>query len=631
SIDELGMLELEFNNMADEIESRIRIQNHIHKISATMLKQNEMKEFSMSLLKRLLKSSQANIGVFYILNEIRSVYEPYSSFGTKEEILTGFDALNPPEEMQPAVFSKKINHIRDISEKTLVPHKTNGGSLETVSIPVVVERIVVAVILLVKTGRFGRESIQVIEQSHPGINTSYSNILASERTRILSEQLTIINRQREEQTEELQKKAGELHKQAIELKNTTHELQKQNVLLEVQRKQVEEANKLKSEFLSNMSHELRTPLNSIMALSKVLLQQAQTKLSDDENNYLEIIERNGRRLLAIINDILDLSKIEAGKMDVVSQNVSVVSLLQTTAESLQTLAGEKNLQLAVEIPESLPTVVTDEFRLHQVLVNIIGNAIKFTEKGGVVISATQHQEYINITVKDTGIGISKEMQEYIFDEFRQADGSISRQYQGTGLGLAIARKIMVILGGSISVKSKPGEGSEFTIHLPIHNYTVDKMEIGPVSAETDIQKNTKVQWRAEAANSLETNQQANTNREVEILIVEDDADNLITLKALLEDQYSLRVAPDINEGLKMMKNRNPDLILIDMSFSHMNRKQFLEQIKSKTKYKNVPVIAVTAQAMKGDREKFLDLGFDGYVAKPIDADDLKKEIKRVMT
>ncbi|MBN2635495.1 MAG: response regulator [Prolixibacteraceae bacterium] len=610
SIDELGMLELEFNNMADEIESRIRIQNHIHKISATMLKQNEMKEFSMNLLKRLLKSSKANIGVFYILNEIQSVYEPYSSFGTREETLSGFDALIPPEEIAPAVFSQKINHIRDISEKTAVPHNINDGPLETVAIPVVVERIVVAVILLIKTGKFGKESIQVLEQSHAGINTSYSNILASERTRILSEQLTIINRQLEEQTEELQK---------------------QNVLLEVQRKQVEEANKLKSEFLSNMSHELRTPLNSIMALSKVLLQQAQTKLDDDESNYLEIIERNGRRLLAIINDILDLSKIEAGKMDVVAQKVSVVSLLHAAAESLHTLAGEKKLQLAVKIPEPLPTVVTDEFRLHQVLVNIIGNAIKFTEKGGVVISATHHQEYINISVKDTGIGISKEMQEYIFDEFRQADGSISRQYQGTGLGLAIARKIMVILGGSISVKSKPGEGSEFTIHLPIHKNTVDRMEIEPASAETGLEKNTKVYSRSEDANNLEKNQYVNKKREFEILIIEDDADNLVTLRALLEDEYFLSEAPGNDEALKMMQSRKPDLILMGMSIQYIERTPFLEQVRKKKEYKNVPVIAVTAQAMKGDREKFLNLGFDGYVAKPIEAADLKKEIKRLMT
>ncbi|MCG6187228.1 response regulator [Maribellus maritimus] len=764
STDELGMLELEFNNMADEIESRIKIQSQIHKISETMLKQNEMKEFSVNLLRRMMKISDANMGVFYILNEAQSVYEPFFSIGANEKMLETFDVKNPAGEIAQAIFFKKIYHLKNIAEETVFKHKTLAGELvpnEIITIPIVNDNIVVAIISLVSISRFNNESLQVIEQSQIGINTSYSNLLASERTRILSEQLTVINQQLEEQTEELQDQAEELQDQANELKSTTTELQKQNVLLEIQRKQVEEANKLKSEFLSNMSHELRTPLNSIMALSKVLLEQAKIKLNEEENNYLEIIERNGRRLLAIINDILDLSKIEAGKMDIIPQNVSIASLLYTTAENLQTLAEKKNLRLDVRVPKDLPMVITDEFRLHQVLTNVIGNAIKFTENGEVIISASYDVEFVKIKVEDTGIGISEEMLEHIFDEFRQVDGSISRRYEGTGLGLAIAKKTMLILGGNISVKSKLGYGSEFTLSLPLKKETEDEnvsdtkeiiqkedgdKSISKTRRETGATENieilmvednpdTVIQMKnilgkkgysvVVAENGLEAlkkienlrprgiildlmmpemdgfeflkkirnskktkeipvliltakyltqketeklekfniqsiirkgdvnlnhlvsevellldvkdqsgldkkNRQTLTDKNIEILIVEDNIDNLVTIKALLADKYLLKDAASGEEGLKLIYEKRPDLILVDMSLPQMSGNRFLSQVREKKEFSDIPVIAVTAQAMKGDKEKFINFGFDGYVSKPIDLENLINEIRNLL-
>ncbi|QGY44095.1 response regulator [Maribellus comscasis] len=769
STDELGMLELEFNNMADEIESRIKIQSQIHKISETMLRQNEMKEFSMNLLRRIMKISDANMGVFYILNETQSVYEPFFSIGANEKMLEKFDVKNPAGEIAQAIFFKKIYHLRNIADETTFKHKTLAGELapnEIITIPIVNDNIVVAIISLVSVSRFNNDSLQVIEQSQIGINTSYSNLLASERTRILSEQLTVINQQLEEQTEELQDQAEELQDQANELKSTTTELQRQNVLLDIQRKQVEEANKLKSEFLSNMSHELRTPLNSIMALSKVLLEQAKTKLNEEENNYLEIIERNGRRLLAIINDILDLSKIEAGKMDVILQNVSITSLLYTTAENLQTLAEKKKLTLDVRVLKDLPMVVTDEFRLHQVLTNVIGNAIKFTESGDVTVSASYDAEFVKIKIKDTGIGISEEMLEHIFDEFRQVDGSISRRYEGTGLGLAIAKKIMLILGGNISVTSKLGYGSEFTLSLPMKKETEDEnvshtkeiiqkedgdksfsktgrettatenieilmvednpdtviqmknilgkkgysvvvaenglealkkiedlhprgiildlmmpemdgfeflekirnsektkeipvliltakyltqketkilekfgirsiirkgdVNLNRLVSEVELLLNLSVQSDFDEKNKNEKNQQTLKDKNVEILIVEDNIDNLVTIKALLADKYLLKDAASGEEGLKLIDKKRPDLILVDMSLPQMSGNRFLSQIREKKKFSDIPVIAVTAQAMKGDKEKFINFGFDGYVSKPIDLEKLINEIRNLL-
>lgn len=236
--------------------------------------------------------------------------------------------------------------------------------------------------------------------------------------------------------------------------------------------ETQEASRLKSEFLSNMSHELRTPLNSIMALSHVLIKQTKEKLNDDENNYLKIVERNGKRLLLLINDILDLSKIEAGKMEIIPEYISISSLLQIVRGNMLALAEEKGLTLTLSVTNDLPKVETDELRLHQVLTNIVGNAVKFTGKGAVELKANSDSENIYIEVKDTGIGISKEELPHIFDEFRQAQGTSTRQHEGTGLGLAIANKLIRLLGGEIKVKSELGRGSVFTILIPIKEKTV---------------------------------------------------------------------------------------------------------------------------------------------------------------
>ncbi len=244
------------------------------------------------------------------------------------------------------------------------------------------------------------------------------------------------------------------------VKERTAELSKTNV-------ELAKANKMKDEFLANMSHELRTPLNSVIALSNVLRKQAKDKLSEEENNYLDIVERNGQRLLLLINDILDLSKIVAGKIEITLEFISVGTILLIIKENLQPLSVRKGLALTLNVPDNLPKVENDESKLQQIITNVIGNAVKFTRKGGVDISVKHDSENIFIEVKDTGIGISNEMLPHIFDEFRMADSSITRQYGGTGLGLAIAKKMIVTLGGDIEVKSELDKGSVFTITIPI--------------------------------------------------------------------------------------------------------------------------------------------------------------------
>lgn len=766
SKDELGLLAHAFNTMTDSIQSSIKIKEGVSDISGTVIEQSSLQQFGNSLLKQLMKITGASMSTFYILNEATFEYKYFVSVGANEALLKSFDVENPEGEFGNALINKEIYYLQDIPEDTIFKFKTTAGELvpkEIITIPVLIENTVVALISLVNIYKFSVEAYELLKQSWQAINTSYSSLLSNERTRILAESLTRTNQQLEAQSEELQD-------QADELQRSTDELQEQNIELEVQRNQVEEANRLKSEFLSNMSHELRTPLNSINALSQILIMQAKGKLSDDENIYLKVIERNGKRLLSLINDILDLSKIEAGKMNILKQAVSISSIITITKENLQTIAENKGISINIDIPVDLPIIETDESKFNQVITNVVSNAVKFTEKGSVTITASYNKENALIKVKDTGIGISEKMLLHVFDEFRQADGSSSRQYEGTGLGLAIAYKMIKVLGGDIKVKSILEEGSEFTITIPIkwnekkltnadidfetniskpdkstiwpvnteskhindisgirilivednkdaiiqvksvlerENYIVDVATGGKEALEyikhnipdgiildlmmpevdgfevlekmrsTESTKNIPVliltakdltndDLSKLSANNVQqlihkgdvnieglllkvklmlgnqpdfktkqdtNNQQSSQKKNMElpnILVIEDNPDNMITIKAIIRGKYNVTEAVDGEEGLKMALFQQPTLILLDMSLPKMSGEEIVKILKENSNTENIQIIAVTARVMKGDKEKLLRAGCDGYVPKPIDPKALLEEINNLL-
>ena len=771
SSDELASLSESINEMAKSIESRVVTQKAVVAISETIIAQSSMHQFGSDILKELMTITGANMSTFYILNEVTSEYEHFTSVGANIELLKPFNVENPEGEFGNAISTRSIYYLRNIQEDTIIKYKTTAGSIipkEIITIPIIIENTVVAIISLVNINKFSKESYDVLNQSWTAINTSYSNLLSNERTRIFAQQLTDSNQQLEAQTEELQDQAEEMQDQAEELQRTSDELQEQNIELDTQKKQVESANKLKSEFLSNMSHELRTPLNSIMALSRVLIVQAKDKLSDEENDYLEIVERNGKNLLALINDILDLSKIEAGKMDILAGPVSIGTLVRIVKENMQSLAVEKGLALNLKVSGDLPKVVTDESKIHQALLNIVSNAVKFTEKGSVDILVEQSSENIIVQVEDSGIGISKEMLPHIFDEFRQVDGTSSRKYEGTGLGLAIASKLLNVLGGSISVQSEFNKGTVFTITIPIkwhegnsspNIFDDDSVSEESKDNETDIfqgipknisettilivedNKDAVIQLHAILDNEgyhimiAENGQEAleivehkipdgiildlmmpgidgfevldklrssektknipvliltakdlskkelsklksnniqqliqkgdididgllskvrlmhgygkkpevkkkrkkvkkeKTNSSVnlpKVLVVEDNADNMITIKAILGDNFNISEAVNGEQGLMIAQSQSFDLILLDMSLPKLDGEDMISILKNDNTTSDITIIAVTAQAMKGDKEKFLKAGCDAYVSKPVDPDILLAEIERLL-
>ena len=614
--DELAALADTFNTMADAMGSQIQVQRAVAHVNDTMVAARDITGFASQILKTLVDTTGSNLGAFYLLTSDGSRFEHCASIGISPELLEPFDASAAEGELGKAALTKEISHIKDIPEDTIFTFRTFTGTVlpkEMITVPLMINERVSGMISLAALQPYSKEAVEILNLIWLSISTALSNLKAGEETRKLAEALQSKNQELEAQTEELQAQAEELEAQSEELQQTSdelqqrsEELQEQNVELETQRNQVEEANRLKSEFLSNMSHELRTPLNSVMALSRVLIMQTKEKLSEEEANYLEIIERNGKQLLALINDILDLSKIEAGRMDFSPRLFSIKSTIETITESLEPLAEEKGVEITQQIPEDLPRIESDESRVHQILQNIIGNGVKFTNKGSVAVSVSSDTEKVYIEVKDTGIGISNKDLPYIFEEFRQVDGSSSRPFEGTGLGLTIAYKAAKMLGGDISVESTPSKGTTFKITLP-------------------------VEWEGIAAvyepiTERPLSETIRAGRKT-ILIVDDEPNVVAMISEYLTGEgYNTITATSGRKALELAETHRPFAITLDVIMPEMDGWEVLQNLKKNPVTADIPVIIVS---VSDDRETGFALGAVGSITKPFTRDALIIEINKI--
>lgn len=560
------------------------------------------------------------------------------------------------------------------------------------------------------------------------------------------------------QTETLTEQNIELAAQKNELSALSRELTEQNAELEMQKNQLDEASRLKTIFLSNMSHELRTPLNSVIALSGVLNRKLAGKIPDDEYSYIEVIERNGKHLLALINDILDISRIEAGREEIEITNVDIVKQVQDVIDLLAPLANQKNIVLENQSGHEEIFVETDVAKCRHIVQNLVGNAIKFTEKGEVKVEVKKLSEKVIIEVKDTGIGIDKAHIPYIFNEFRQGDGSTSRRFGGTGLGLAIAKKYAQLLKGQITVESVSGVGSVFRLALPISNNSGNLQAAGtlnnyfsaPVHARVNLKADTQKtvlliedsepaviqmkfvleesgykvlvandgfsaldmlkeiqpdgvildlmmpgidgfevlvklrEYQPTAAipvliltakhitkaelqflkgnnvfqliqkgdinltdllstvskmvgqpGKVDDTPTAITKRPIvdipKILVVEDNPDNMITVKALLGELYEIIEATDGKQAVEMAEKHTPHLILMDIALPEIDGIEAFRLIRGIESLQYVPVIALTASALTSDRELILEQGFTAYISKPIDEKQFFQTINQVLS
>jgi len=389
------------------------------------------------------------------------------------------------------------------------------------------------------------------------------------------------------------------------------------------KREAEEANRIKSQFLANMSHEIRTPMNGIMGMTNLALDAGPTP---ELREYLSNIKISAQSLLTILNDILDFSKIEAEKIELEVIPFQLHHFIHEII-SVQTLqAREKNLELIFDIPPDTPHhLIGDPGRLRQIITNLISNAIKFTKKGEVRLtvaeeSQTHSRSVLHFTVSDSGIGIPESKQKQIFQAFSQADGSTTRQYGGTGLGLSISSKLVKLMGGQIWVESKPGKGSEF-------HFTV-KLEINRISQGEVINKKKK---KVTITSQISQEQ----IQKYRILLAEDNLINQMVAKRLLEKQgHTITTALDGKEALETLKKRSFDLVLMDIQMPGMDGFETTAAIRQREREAkdstHVPIIAMTAHVMKGDREKCMEAGMDGYISKPIDPELMMKTINRVV-
>ncbi|MBV4552097.1 response regulator [Pseudomonas sp. SWRI102] len=474
----------------------------------------------------------------------------------------------------------------------------------------------------------------------------------NEELQVQQEELKTANEELEEQSRILKESQAHLEAQQQELEQTNEQLAEQRdamdqknselnlaqIQLQERAEELQRSSKYKSEFLANMSHELRTPLNSSLILSKLLAENPHNNLSEEQVKFAESIYSAGNDLLNLINDILDISKVEAGKLEVRPENTSVPRLVEGLQDMFKPLTAEKGLAFDVQImPDAPPMLYTDRQRLEQVLKNLLSNAVKFTEQGSVMLSVTgQPGSGIAFMVRDSGIGIAADQQQSIFEAFRQADGTTNRRYGGTGLGLSISRDLAALLGGSISVVSEPGQGSVFTLVLPGRyiepgeNPVEPRMFAPATTAPAPAHVPKPVSLVAEVDPPVPQFADDRDKAPFEtrcILVIEDEPKFARILFDLAHELgYQCLVAHGADEGFDLALQLSPDAILLDMRLPDHSGLTVLQRLKEQAQTRHIPVHIISVE----DRvEAAMHMGAIGYAVKPTTREELKDVFARL--
>ncbi len=468
----------------------------------------------------------------------------------------------------------------------------------------------------------------------------------TEELQAQSEELKVSNEELEEQSNALKESQVRLEQQQAEMEQTNAQLEEQTQLLEVQRDEVtraknsvqlkaeelEQASQYKSDFLANMSHELRTPLNSSLILAKLLADNSQGNLSEEQVKYAQTIQSSGNDLLALINDILDLSKIEAGHMEVRSESLPMKRLVADLTRVFEPFAEQKNLEFKIMLDPTCPDLIeTDRQRLEQILKNLLSNAFKFTEKGSITMQVSAPQEgKISFAVRDTGIGINPQQQQSVFDAFRQADGTINRKYGGTGLGLSISRELARLLGGHIELTSEPGKGSVFTVLIPAI-YSAQNVQQRDATILRAPEKTPEPQATTPhvAIRRIEDDRELLAGNRRVLLVVEDDESFARILYDLAHElEFQCLIASTAEEALVVARQYMPSAVVLDVGLPDNSGLSVLDRLKRDPRTRHIPVHVVSA----GDyAQTAMSLGAVGYMVKPVKREELSDALKKLET
>ncbi|MGF9977931.1 response regulator [Viridibacillus arvi] len=683
--DEIGEIASSFNEMAGSLEEynqkekdftqKISEQNWIQtglaEIATMYQRIVDVEELGKRLITRLAPMVGASFGVFYIRRgqgEDTRFVKTASYAGEGEEagrnefqigegligqcavtkksqiitdipdnyqlITTGLGHVNPKSIIiTPVIFEDEVVGILEMA--SIVPFTSLQQNflqrvLETLGITINSVQGRMEIERLLKESQAQTEELQA--QSEELQSQSEELQAQSEELQSQAEELRMINEQLSERTHDAEEKSRELEEAKINLEEHAEELRK--------------SSKYKSEFMANMSHELRTPLNSILILSEMLETPDDNSLDEEKQEFARIIHSSGQDLLKLINDILDLSKVEVGKLKVQFDEMNMSEVPELLHQNFDHVALKKGLNFTVEKDENVTNIFfTDQQRFQQILKNLLSNAFKFTHEGTISVHIKNAEkenikklahteitdEWVEISVIDTGIGISNEKQKIIFDAFQQGDGATERKYGGTGLGLSISQEFAKLLGGWVFVDSEEGKGSNFTLLLPNLPSGIDL----PLDEEVDSsmltvatnenvvtekiepdQVNQEIQQRTQANKNMLSNKT--------VLIVDDDHRNIFALRNALESQgMEIISAENGFECLEILKENNSvDAVLMDIMMPVMDGYETMRNIRSQEIYQELPIIALTAKAMKGDREKCLKAGASDYISKPLKIDQL---------
>jgi signal transduction histidine kinase/HAMP domain-containing protein/ActR/RegA family two-component response regulator len=641
------------------------LKTHLARFSRMLQGQRDLAAVSRLTLSELAPLVNAQHAMFYIAAgapeaphlELLAGYALPEGRGTARRLAFGEGLVG-----QCALEKKRIA-LESVPEGYLRVGSALGAAqpASLVILPVLFEGEVKAVIELASFGRFSEIHQTFLDQLTDSIGVVLHTIAANMRTEDLLSQSQSLTAELQLRQEELQKTNERLEQQALnlqkseallkanqeELKVANEQLQEKARQLSEQMRQVEVKNRevelaraaledkaeqlalssrYKSEFLANMSHELRTPLNSLLILARLMSENADGNLSPKQVEFAQTIYAAGNDLLSLINDILDLAKIESGTVTLNIGQERFADLRAYVQRTFDQVARDKGLEFEVAVDPALPpTLQTDGKRVQQVIKNLLSNAFKFTSRGRVALSIAPAAaeagapRMVEFSVRDTGIGIPAHKLQVIFEAFQQADGTTSREYGGTGLGLSISRELARVLGGEIRVASEPGRGSTFTLVLPMTQSAGAEAEApaaGEVGGDTDPGTPAgRAPLSAEVLAALAGRR---------ALLVDDDIRNVFALTSALE-QYGMDVVRaengrDCIETLKRIADI--DLVLMDLMMPDLDGYDTIRFVRQLEPYRNLPIIAVTAKAMAGDREKCLRAGATDYVAKPVDIEAL---------
>jgi len=586
SNDEIGNLGKAFNTMLDELKKNQRAKSEYSDF-ITLINQNaSLSEISNAALKKIIDTCGFLVGALYSIDEDEvSLICSY-----------GLNSTNPNRERNE--FYKKIietkKSIEISSESSLSTVQTGTLDLKIsylLLLPVINNNKVIAILELASIGKPNVDAKDYLEKIKEQLAIGLTNAKAVVQLENFVNELKLLNEEYQKQNIQIKKQNDTLLELSTQLKTKAEELA-------IQKEKAEDSTRLKSQFLASMSHELRTPMNSILGLTELILDKAQ--MSGKNRERLEVVLKSGKRLMSLINDILDLSKIEAGKMEIREEDLLLEEIIEEVSNTATPLALEKGLSFNVKRNCNTRFIInTDRGRVTQVLINLIGNAIKFTQKGKIELSVSFNQEKMLLfSISDTGIGISDEDRKIIFEEFRQIDGTTTRKYSGTGLGLAISKKILDLLGGKIWVASIEGEGSVFSFTIPVkYEQEKRKTEVMPVNVEV-LRKNIKNP----------------------VLVIDDDPEVRYTIgQYLISKGYEVIFAENGETGIKLAISKQPFAITLDLLLPNKDGWSILKELKENFSTKDIPVILIS---IIGDKNLGYGLGAFEYFVKPISAEKL---------